>query len=95
MFIKKDELPIYDQADGEESKPVLNLTLGIPIDALPQNKTMKGKYWVAAGLAVIGAAVYFWLKRKSEVKSTFSGKENERHHLTNVFSKAKQVAVGQ
>ncbi|RYZ30880.1 MAG: LPXTG cell wall anchor domain-containing protein [Chitinophagaceae bacterium] len=55
---------------------------------------MKGKYLVAAGLAIIGAGIYFWLKRKNEVKSTFPEKENERHHLTNVFSKAKKVAIG-
>ena len=55
---------------------------------------MKGKYWVAAGLAVIGAAIYFWQKRKREPQNTLPQKENERHHLTNVFSKAKEVAIG-
>lgn len=79
---------------GQKNKPAPNLTLGIPIVTLQQNKSMKGKYWVAAGLAVIGAAIYFWQKRKSEAKSTFPEKENERHHLTNVFSKAKEVALG-
>jgi hypothetical protein len=66
----------------------------MPIVTLLQNKIMKGKYWVAAGLAIIGAAIYFWQKRKTEVQNTFPEKENERHHLTNVFSKAKKVAIG-
>jgi hypothetical protein len=66
----------------------------MPIVDLPENRIMKGKYWVAAGLAIIGAAIYFWQKRKSEAQSTFPEKENERHHLTNVFSKAKEVAMG-
>jgi hypothetical protein len=55
---------------------------------------MKGKYFVAAGLAIIAAGVYFWRKQKSTPQTTIPQKENERHHLTNVFSKAKQVAVG-
>lgn len=55
---------------------------------------MKGKYLVAAGLAIIGAGIYFWLKKKSAPQQTLPEKENERHHLTNVFSKAKKVAVG-
>jgi LPXTG-motif cell wall-anchored protein len=56
---------------------------------------MKGKYFVAAGVAIIAAGIYFWTKRKkSAPQNTIPERENERHHLTNVFSKAKQVAVG-
>ncbi|HYO22935.1 MAG TPA: hypothetical protein VER36_11060 [Flavisolibacter sp.] len=55
---------------------------------------MKGKYFVAAGLAIIGAGIYFWKKQKSTPQNNIPERENERHHLTNVFSKAKQVAVG-
>jgi LPXTG-motif cell wall-anchored protein len=55
---------------------------------------MKGKYFAAAGLALIGAGIYFWLKRKKEPAQYQAQTENERHHLTNVFSRAKQVAVG-
>lgn len=55
---------------------------------------MKGKYLVAAGLAIIGTGIYFWLKRKKTEQHYIPEKENERHHLTNVFSKAKKVAVG-
>jgi len=61
---------------------------------LNQKEFMKGKYLVAAGLAIIGAGIYFWLKKKSAPQQTLPEKENERHHLTNVFSKAKKVAVG-
>ena len=55
---------------------------------------MKGKYWVAAGLAIIGTAIYFWRQQKSKPQNVLSDKENERHHLTSVFSKAKKVAIG-
>jgi LPXTG-motif cell wall-anchored protein len=55
---------------------------------------MKGKYLIAAGLAIIGAGIFFWLKRKQTPQNTLPERENERHHLTNVFSKAKKVAVG-
>lgn len=55
---------------------------------------MKGKYMVAAGTAVLGAAVYyFWQKRKT-TPDTQPQKEWERHHLTNAFAKAKKVAIG-
>jgi len=57
---------------------------------------MKGKYFVAAGLAIIGAGIYFWIKnRKQTPQNNIPERENERHHLTNVFSKAKRVAVGE
>lgn len=56
---------------------------------------MKGKYFVAAGLAIIAAGIYFWTKnRKQASQNNIPERENERHHLTNVFSKAKKVAVG-
>jgi hypothetical protein len=55
---------------------------------------MKGKYWVAAGVAIIAAAIYFWKTQKKQEQQSLPEKENERHHLTNVFSKAKQAAVG-
>ena len=56
---------------------------------------MKGKYFVAAGLAIIAAGIYFWSKKRKTTEQPYiPEKENERHHLTNVFSKAKQVAVG-
>ena len=55
---------------------------------------MKGKYFVAAGLAIIAAGVYLWQKRKKAEPHQLPQKENERHHLTNVFSKAKSVAMG-
>ena len=57
---------------------------------------MKGKYFVAAGLAIIAAGIYFWTKnRKQTPQNNIPEKEIERHHLTNVFSKAKRVAVGE
>ncbi len=55
---------------------------------------MKGKYIVAAASAVAGLAVYYFFGRKKAKPETAPQKENERHHLTNAFSKAKQVAVG-
>lgn len=67
---------------------------GTAIVGLTKSVFMKGKYFVAAGLAIIAAGVYFWTKRKKTTQNSLPEKENERHHLTNVFSKAKQVAVG-
>lgn len=55
---------------------------------------MKGKYLIAAGLAIAGAAAYYFLRKRSKQTYSQPQKENERHHLTNAFSKAKQIAVG-
>lgn len=55
---------------------------------------MNAKYVVAAGLAIAGFAGYFFLRRRNSQIAVQPQKENERHHLTNAFSKAKQVAVG-
>jgi uncharacterized protein HemX len=55
---------------------------------------MKKSIFIAAGVALAGAAYYFWQSRKKEVVNDKPEKENERHHLTNIFSKAKQVAIG-
>jgi hypothetical protein len=55
---------------------------------------MKGKYIAAASAAVAGLAVYYFFGRKKAKPVTAPQKENERHHLTNAFAKAKQVAVG-
>lgn len=54
---------------------------------------MKGKYFVAAGLAVAGLAGYYFFRKKAAQTAVQPQKENERHHLTNAFSKAKQIAV--
>ena len=54
---------------------------------------MKASLFIAAGLTIIAAAFYYWKKHKTP-QDTFPEKENERHHLTNVFSKAKEVAIG-
>ena len=64
------------------------------LSLLPKIAIMKGKYFVAAGLAIIAAGVYLWQKRKKAEPHQLPQKENERHHLTNVFSKAKSVAMG-
>lgn len=55
---------------------------------------MKRKYIAVAGLAVAGFVAYYFLGRKKKAMPAQPQKENERHHLTNAFSKAKQVAVG-
>jgi LPXTG-motif cell wall-anchored protein len=55
---------------------------------------MKGNYFVAAGLATVSFAVYYFLKKRKTEPTAQVQKENERHHLTNAFSRAKQVAVG-
>ena len=55
---------------------------------------MKGKYIAAASAAVAGLAVYYFFGWKKNKPETAPQKENERHHLTNAFAKAKQVAVG-
>ena len=64
------------------------------LSALGKRFIMNGKYVAAAGVAVVGLALYYFLgKRKA---GTIAGpqKESERHHLTNAFAKAKQVATG-
>ena len=55
---------------------------------------MKAKYMVAAGAALIGAGVYYFLRKKKAVISKEPLKESQRHHLTNAFARAKQLAVG-
>lgn len=55
---------------------------------------MKGKYMIAAGTALAGFAAYYFLRNKKAQPATPPMKESERHHLTNAFAKAKQVAVG-
>jgi hypothetical protein len=55
---------------------------------------MKGKYFVAAGAAVVGIAAYAFFRNRKPSPVTPPLKESERHHLTNAFAKAKQVAVG-
>ncbi len=55
---------------------------------------MKGKYIVAAGTAMIGFATYYFLRKKEAQSPVQPQKESERHHLTNAFARAKQVAVG-
>lgn len=87
---------VYDYGGRGFNKPwpSASIPLGTSIVAIAENDSMKGKYFVAAGLAIIGAGVYFWLKKKNTVENRIPEKENERHHLTNVFSKAKKMAVG-
>ncbi|WP_162944578.1 hypothetical protein [Flavisolibacter nicotianae] len=55
---------------------------------------MKGKYFAAAGLALAGFVVYYFLNKRKNSEVAQPQNENERHHLTNAFAKAKQVAVG-
>jgi hypothetical protein len=56
---------------------------------------MNGKYIAAAaGAAIAGFAAYYFLWRRKSQQPTLPQKENERHHLTNAFARAKQVAVG-
>lgn len=52
--------------------------------------------YIAGLLAIIGAGVYFWQQRRVVPKPqrALPEKENERHHLTNAFSRAKELAVG-
>ena len=55
---------------------------------------MKGKYLIAAGAAVLGATAFYFFGRKKTAVDAPPQKENERHHLTTAFAKAKQVAMG-
>ena len=59
---------------------------------------MKTKIWTLAGVVAFATIAYLIAKRLAkpavEQYSNDLRKENERHHLTNVFSKAKQVAIG-
>ena len=55
---------------------------------------MKTKLLIAAGIAAIAAALYYFKNKKRSLQNNLRGKEAERHHLTNIFSKAKQVAIG-
>ena len=59
-----------------------------------RNRIMKGSIFITAGVAIIAAAIYYWRTKHRSLQQTFPEKENERHHLTNVFSKAKEVAIG-
>jgi LPXTG-motif cell wall-anchored protein len=54
----------------------------------------KQNYLIAAGVALTSAAVYYFLRRGKSKPSPQPLKESERHHLTNAFARAKQVAVG-
>jgi hypothetical protein len=56
--------------------------------------SMKGKYMIAAGTALAGVAAYYFFRNRKPQPVAQPQKENERHHLTNAFAKAKQVAVG-
>ena len=55
---------------------------------------MKAKLLAAAGVALFVAVVYYFKNKKKVPQNNLPRKEAERHHLTNVFAKAKQVAVG-
>ncbi len=55
---------------------------------------MKKEYVIAAGAAVVGAAAFFFFRRKKTHTPALPQKENERHHLTNAFARAKQLATG-
>jgi hypothetical protein len=55
---------------------------------------MKEKYLIAIGIGLVGVALYYFLGKKKTEASTGPYKESERHHLTNAFARAKQVAVG-
>jgi LPXTG-motif cell wall-anchored protein len=55
---------------------------------------MKTSLVVVAGLAIVAAAVYYFRNKKQVETNNYPEKENERHHLTNIFSKAKEVALG-
>ncbi len=55
---------------------------------------MKKSIFILAGAALAAAGYWFWQSRKKEVQKVLPQKENERHHLTNIFSKAKEVALG-
>lgn len=55
---------------------------------------MKAKILIAAGVALVAGAVYYFTNRKKPLQQSLPQKESERHHLTNVFSKAKEIAIG-
>lgn len=55
---------------------------------------MKTSVSIALGVTLAAAAVYFWQTKKKSPVNLLPQKENERHHLTDLFSRAKQVAVG-
>lgn len=55
---------------------------------------MKVKILAAAGVALFVAAVYYFKSKKKVLQNNIPRKEAERHHLTNVFSKAKAMATG-
>lgn len=55
---------------------------------------MKTSISIGVGIALAAAAYYFWQTKKKVPAVRVPQKENERHHLTNLFSKAKQVAIG-
>jgi hypothetical protein len=64
------------------------------LSALGKQFFMKGKYAIAAGVAVVGFALYHFLGKRRAKTSAGTQKESERHHLTTAFARAKQVATG-
>ena len=56
--------------------------------------SMKASVFIAAGVAIVATAIYLLANRKKVTQVHHPEKENERHHLTNVFSRAKEVALG-
>jgi hypothetical protein len=55
---------------------------------------MKTKLLAAAGVALFAAIAYYLTNKKKAPQNILPRKEAERHHLTNVFSRAKEVATG-
>jgi hypothetical protein len=55
---------------------------------------MKTSLLIAAGIAIIATAIYCLRNKKAASQNNYPENENERHHLTNVFSRAKEVAIG-
>jgi mannose/fructose/N-acetylgalactosamine-specific phosphotransferase system component IIC len=61
---------------------------------LDKEFVMKVKLLAAAGVALFVAVAYYFTRKKKVVQTTLPRKEAERHHLTNVFSRAKEIATG-
>lgn len=55
---------------------------------------MKTAVYITAGAALLAAVYYFWKSKKGQGKNLLPERRKEMHHLTNIFSKAKQVAIG-
>ncbi len=68
--------------------------VGMAIVGLFAKNNMKIKLLVLGAIGLSSLVFYLYKKTKAFKIIPQPSKENERHHLTNIFSKAKKLAIG-